>query len=215
MSSHHIVKDEQEPALLIADPSALSLQYVELLLEWSPTVLVTEPALREVLRWGIKVDVVVAQSRSLEKLKPRLQEQSPVKLLGFESADLLACAFIFLEDHEYNAVNVLADIYNSRVLDLSKSHKPVIDTVIFYNNQKWSYINTGRYSKWVTTGHHFGIHPVAQNTFFKSEGFYGDWENEMLLEPIELTVEITGKVMLLTNHKPFWVVEEVSTDLYQ
>jgi hypothetical protein len=215
MSSHHIVKDEQEPALLIADPSALSLEYVELLLEWSPTVLVTEPALNEVLRWGIKVDVVVAQSGSLEQLKPRLQEQSPVKLLGFESTDLLACAFIFLEDHSYKAVNVLADIYNSRVLDLSKSYKPAIDTVIFYNNQKWSYINTGRYSKWVTTGHHFGIHPVAQHTFFRSEGFYGDWENEMLLEPIELTAEISGKVLLLTNHKPLWIVEEVSTDLYQ
>lgn len=215
MSSHHIVRDEQEPALLIADPSALGLEYVEHLLEWSPTVIVTEPALKEVLRWGIKVDVVVAGMDSLERLKPKLQEQSPVQLLGFESADLLACAYIFLTDNGYHAVNVMADIYNSSALDLSKSFKASLDSIIFYNDQKWSYMQSGAYRKWVTTGHHIGVHPVAAGTFFKSEGFYTDWENEMLLEPIELTAEVTGQVTLQTNSKPLWVVEEVGIDLYK
>lgn len=215
MSSHHIVRDEQEPALLIADPSALSLEYVDHLLEWSPTVIVTQDALKEVLKWGIKIDVVVAKMDSLEELKPRLQEQSPVQLLGFESDDLLACAYIFLADHPYPAVNVLADIYNSTILDLCKSYKSSIDSIIFYNDQKWSYIQTGHYSKWITMGHHFGIHPVATNTYFRSEGFYTDWQNEMLLEPIELTAEVTGRVTLQTNNKPLWVVEGVSIDLYK
>lgn len=215
MSSHHIVRDEQEPALLIADPSALSLEYVEHLLEWSPTVIVVEHALAEVLKWGIKIDVVVAGVASLERLKPRLHEQSPVQLLGFESADLLACAYIFLTDNGYHAVNVLADIYNSQILDLCRSFESSLDSIIFYNDQKWSYISNGAYHKWVTTGHHMGVHPVAANTFFRSEGFYTDWENEMLLEPIELTAEITGKVTLQTNSKPLWLVEEVSIDLYK
>lgn len=214
MSSHHIVRDEQEPALLIADPSALSLEYVDHLLEWSPTVIVTQDALKEVLKWGIKIDVVVAKMNNLEELKPRLQEQSPVQLLGFESDDLLACAYIFLAEHPYHAVNVLADIYNSTILDLCKSYKSSIDSIIFYNDQKWSYIQTGHYSKWVTIGHHFGIHPVAASTYFRSEGFYTDWQNEMLLEPIELTAEVTGRVTLQTNNKPLWVVEAVSVDLY-
>lgn len=215
MSSHHIVRDEQEPALLIADPLALSLEYVDHLLEWSPTVIVTEPALEEVLKWGIKIDVVVAGMDSLDRLKSRLQEQSPVQLLGFESSDLLASAYVFLTDKAYHAVNVLADIYNSTVLDLSKSFKSSLDSMIFYNDQKWSYIQKGAYSKWVTTGHHLGIHPIASNTFFRSEGFYTDWENELLLEPIELTAEVTGRITLQTNSKPLWVVEEVSIDLYK
>lgn len=215
MSSHHIVRDEQEPALLISEPSALSLDHVEHLLEWSPTVIVTEHALAEVLKWGIKIDAVVAAMGSLEPLKPKLREQSPVQLLGFEFDDLLSCAYIFLTDSGYHAVNILADIYNSPVLDLAKSFKSSLDSIIFYNDQKWSYIQNGTYHKWVTTGHHIGIHPVASNTFFKSEGFYTDWENEMLLEPIELTAEITGKVTLQTNNKPLWVVEEVSIDLYK
>lgn len=215
MSSHHIVRDEQEPALLIADPTALQLEFVEQLLEWSPTVLVTENALNEVLKWGVKIDVVVARFESLEALKPRLVEQSPVKLLGFESNDLLSSAYIFLQDHHYHAVNVLADIYNSPILDLTKHFRSLIDSVIFYNDQKWTFVQSGRYQKWVSTGHHLGIHPVAAHTFLRSEGFYTDWENEMLLEPIELTAAVTGTIKLTTNEKPLWLVEQVSTDIYR
>jgi hypothetical protein len=176
---------------------------------------VTQDALDEVLKWGIKIDVVVARLQNLEALKPRLKEQSPVQLLGFEETDLLSCAYIFLADHNYHAVNVMADIYNSKALDLSKSYVAMMDSMIFYNDQKWCYIERGSYSKWVTTGHHLGVHPVAPGTYFRSEGFYTDWQNEMLLEPIELTAELTGRVTLQTNNKPLWVVEEVSVDVYK
>ena len=44
MSSHHFVKEGQEPALLIMD--ALSLALIEPLLEWAPQVIVCENALR-------------------------------------------------------------------------------------------------------------------------------------------------------------------------
>lgn len=215
MSSHHIVRDEQEPALLIDQADALSLEFVDLLLEWSPTVIVTTNALEEVLHWGIKIDVVVAQLNEIETLKPRLRPQSPVQLLGFETTQLLNAAFIFLTDHNHRAVNLLADIYTSGVLDLIKQYARQIDSVLYYNDQKWVFTQSGRFEKWVSTGQTFGIHPVASNTFFTSEGFYNDWQNEMLLEPIELTAEVTGKVKLQTNDKPLWVVEAVQTDVYK
>ena len=78
MSSHHIVRDEQEPALLIDDPFALQLDFIELLLEWSPTVVVTANALDEVLHWGIKIDVVIAHISDVKRIKPRIQDQRPI-----------------------------------------------------------------------------------------------------------------------------------------
>lgn len=215
MSSHHIVRDEQEPALLIDDPIALSAEYIDLLLEWSPTVIVTSVALDEVLTWGIKIDVVVAELSQIEALKPKLKIQSPVKLLGFESTDLLNAAYIFLKDHNHRAVNVLADIFNSKVLDLIKEFSIDMDSVLFNNDQKWVYAKSGKFEKWVATGQVFGIHPVANNTFFTSQGFYTDWQNELLLEPLELTAAQSGKVSLVTNSKPLWVVESVQTDIYK
>lgn len=215
MSSHHIVRDEQEPALLIDDPIALSAEYVDLLLEWSPTVIVTANALDEVLAWGIKIDVVVAQFTQIEELKPKLKVQSPVQLLGFDSTDLLNAAYIFLKDHDHKAVNVLGDIFNSKVLDLIKEFSIDMDSVLFYNDQKWVFAKSGKFEKWVVTGQVFGIHPVAQNTLFTSQGFYTDWQNEFLLEPLELTAAQSGRVSLVTNNKPLWVVESVHTDIYK
>ncbi len=209
MSSHHIVRDEQEPALIIHDPIALDMNFVESLLEWSPTVIVVESALEEVLKWGIKIDVVVARHESLEKLKPRLREQSPVQLLGFETGNLLDNTYQFLLEKGHMAVNVMADIYNSKALDLAKLYSFKLDSVIFYNNRKWVYAATGFFEKWVSTGHHFGVHPIAPNTFLTAEGFYNSRTNEMIMEPIELTSEVTGKVRIETNAKPLWVVEEL------
>ncbi|OEK05853.1 hypothetical protein [Roseivirga misakiensis] len=214
MSSHHIVRDEQEPALLIDDATSLSTEFIDLLLEWSPTIIVTKYALNEVLTWGIKIDVVVAQFDDIEELKPKLKPQSPVQLLGFESPDLLSCAYIFLNDQKHTAVNVVAKLYDSRALDLAKEYIETIDTVIYYNDKKWVFEPHGKFEKWVTAGRLFGIHPVAQNTFFSSEGFFADWQNEILLEPIELTSQVSGKVKLWTNNKPLWVVEDVQTDIY-
>ena len=57
MSSHHFVKEDQEPALIIADASAVSFEKIQELLEWSPTVIVMESSLEMVLSWGIKMDV--------------------------------------------------------------------------------------------------------------------------------------------------------------
>ncbi|MCO6359773.1 hypothetical protein [Roseivirga pacifica] len=215
MSSHHIVRDEQEPALLIDDPKTLGLEFVELLLEWSPTVVVTTNALEEVLHWGIKIDVVIAQFEQVEALKPRLKPQSPVKLLAFESNDLLNAGFVYLLDNQYPAVNVLADIFSTRILDMVKELSTELDVVLFYNNQKWVYVRRGLFQKWVSTGQVFGIHPIVPGTFFKSEGFYTEMENEPYLEPFELRAEVTGKVRVQSNEKPFWLIEEVQTDVYK
>ncbi|HYG16495.1 MAG TPA: thiamine diphosphokinase, partial [Bacteroidia bacterium] len=40
MSSHHFVKEKQEPALIIANGEACSRELLGQLLEWQPTVMV-------------------------------------------------------------------------------------------------------------------------------------------------------------------------------
>jgi thiamine pyrophosphokinase len=57
MSSHHIIRDKQEPALIIANGEACSMDILDQLLEWSPTVIVLDGAIDRVISLGIKVDV--------------------------------------------------------------------------------------------------------------------------------------------------------------
>lgn len=59
MSSHHVVTEQQEPALIIADARNASLEYIQPLLEWSPTIFVLQGSIDIVLNWGIKMDGIV------------------------------------------------------------------------------------------------------------------------------------------------------------
>ncbi len=59
MSSHHIVRDEQEPALLIANGEACQYELLGQLLEWSPIVVVLDSAVWRVLDLGINIDVLL------------------------------------------------------------------------------------------------------------------------------------------------------------
>ncbi|MFP9098400.1 thiamine diphosphokinase [Flavobacterium sp. RHBU_24] len=59
MSSHHIVRDDQEPALIIANGAACSKELMGQLLEWSPLVIVLDSAMKRVAELGIKVDVLL------------------------------------------------------------------------------------------------------------------------------------------------------------
>ena len=56
MSSHHIVRDFQEPALLIADGEMCRIELLEQLLGWSPVIVALDEALPKLVELGIKVD---------------------------------------------------------------------------------------------------------------------------------------------------------------
>ena len=84
MSSHHIVKENQEPALLILNTETIRFEKTQELLEWSPTVIVTEACLEKALGWGIKIDVVLAPAERIQSLTQTLHHQAPIQFILFE-----------------------------------------------------------------------------------------------------------------------------------
>ncbi len=65
MSSHHFVRDGQEPALIIANGELCSMELLGQLLEWNPYVLVLDGALQRVLDMNIRVDAVLGDFDSV------------------------------------------------------------------------------------------------------------------------------------------------------
>lgn len=141
MSSHHVIREKQEPALLILGMDNFSDEDLGQLLEWSPTVMVT-PLIAEMLdAWGIKVDWVIAD-------EPINEFQSDVKLLSLSGNSPLLSALKFLTFNEYPAVNVVTDEVDvSAYLPFANK----INLVIFYNNQKIYPVTSG-FSKWKPAG---------------------------------------------------------------
>lgn len=155
MSSHHIIREDQEPALLIMDARAVSMELIQELLEWSPTVIVFDHALDAVINWGIKVDVVIAAVDRVTKLTTLLQNQFPLKILSFNSPDeALSTALYFLIAKKQKAVNVIGT-------ETLESFEPfsALDISVLNQDKRWSFIRNGYYQKWLPAGRTVEIYP--------------------------------------------------------
>lgn len=154
MSSHHIVREDQEPALLIADAHAISFEIIQELLEWSPTVLVVEKALQEVLTWGIKIDVVIAPVGNIPQLTEALHDQFPLKLISCQGEDdAIATALYFLIAAKQRAVNIIS------LEQLERFESFPLDLAVFQSDKRWSFIRSGIFEKWVPAGRTLQFYP--------------------------------------------------------
>jgi thiamine pyrophosphokinase len=155
MSSHHIVREKQEPALLIMQIDQFDEEYLGQLLEWSPTVIVNAVILEKVLSLGIKIDAVMSN----EEESTITQEH--IKLIP-AGEDFLESALKYLVAEAYPAVNIITDHFEAKeylfYIDL-------IDLVIFNNDKKIYPIKSG-FSKWKSQGEDvFVVHPELIHAF--------------------------------------------------
>ena len=109
MSSHHIVRDDQEPALIIANGESCSSELLGQLLEWSPIVIVLDSAITRVIELGIKVDVLLGdfdRNFNAEKYK---DSQYPIEIVYTPNQNKtdLEKAFDYLIERKIPAVNVV------------------------------------------------------------------------------------------------------------
>jgi thiamine pyrophosphokinase len=109
MSSHHIVRDDQEPALIIANGLACSSELLGQLLEWSPLVVVLDSAVERVVNLGIKVDVLLGDFDRNFNAEFYKNHQYPIEIVHTPNQDKtdLEKAFDFLIQKGHKAVNVI------------------------------------------------------------------------------------------------------------
>lgn len=180
MSSHHIIREDQEPALVIDDASAENFETIQQLLEWSPTVIVTERALEQVLTWGIKIDVAIVPEESLEKWKLALHDQAPVKILA-TAYDSIDTALHFLVASKQKSVNIICEA------DLETFEGVgILDLSVIRNGKRWVFIRSGHFEKWLPAGTALNFQPQDAHP--------------------ELPVEKEGLVTVTRDHS-FWVCE--------
>jgi thiamine pyrophosphokinase len=110
MSSHHIVREKQEPALIIANGEACSSEILNQLLEWSPTVVVLDGAFDRVVALGTKIDVLLGDfddfPHDFEEIK---KSQYPIEIVHTpdqEKTDLEK-AIEYLIEKGHPAVNIV------------------------------------------------------------------------------------------------------------
>jgi thiamine pyrophosphokinase len=190
MSSHHIVRENQEPALVIFDARAIPFEKVQELLEWMPTIVVLHTQVEIVLSWGIKMDVVLVPASEETSWTERTKDQQPIEVISFQANEPpLNKTISLLQSRNIPAVNWLVKELQTLtgLIDFTG------DAEVFVDNKRWSRVKSGRFEKWLPTGTALYIFPEQACSEIADGKFI---------------VERDG-VVVLQGKQVFWVGEEV------
>lgn len=146
MSSHHFVKDQQEPAVWIVSAEGVSLNQIAPMLEWIPTVLVNEFAVEQVLTWGIKIDLILASEDFQKANDSILQEQFPLKFLTESDPKSLNQGIEYLLNTAHKAVH-LVGISHLQAFKLPAQISQ-LDLTIVDGDWKYYPVKSGVFRKW-------------------------------------------------------------------
>lgn len=187
MSSHHIVKDKQEPALIIANGEACSEELLGQLLEWSPFIVVLDHAIYRVLELGIKIDVWMGdfdQDHDFESIRA---QQDPLEIITTpdqEKTDLEK-AIDFLIERGFPAANIVwatgrrADHFITNITNLVR-YKEQMRLVLFDDYSKIFPLN-GTFEKWYVAGTPVSLIPVGSVEGIQTSGLKYNLHDEALI----------------------------------
>ncbi|RIW18673.1 thiamine pyrophosphokinase [Algoriphagus lacus] len=203
MSSHHFVKEQQEPAVFILGTEGLSFDSVAPLLEWVPTVLVWQECLDEVLSWGIKVDVILTTEEFQQENLQLLESQYPVKFLTLLNEKPLEEGLQYLLATKHPAAH-LVGVSHLTCHNLEEKLNQFDLTVI---DGGWKYypVKSGKFKKW-----------FAESTIrlLGKEGLPVEISNEngkLMLPLVYLTqLEVPEGITEIFGTGIFWVGEFVN-----
>ena len=186
MSSHHIVRDDQEPALIIANGAACSSELLGQLLEWSPLVVVLDSAMERVVELGIKVDVLLGDFDRGFDADYYKETQYPIEIVPTPDQDKtdLEKAFDFLIQKGHKAVNVIwatgrrADHTLNNFSTLA-SYRNELKIVLFDDYSK-VFLLPNSFKKWYPKNAIISLIPLGKVEKISTENLFYELQNEDL-----------------------------------
>jgi len=186
VSSHHIVREKQEPALLIANGASCDPELLGQLLEWSPFVVVLDNAIHRVLDLGIKVDVLLGdfdRGHDFEAIRAR---QYPIEIKHTPDQDKtdLDKGIEFLIERGFPAVNIVwatgrrTDHTITNLTNIVR-YREKIKVVVLDDHSKIIPLN-GSYEKWYAAGTPISLIPVGTVEGLVTEGLKYNLADESL-----------------------------------
>ena len=186
MSSHHIVRDDQEPALIIANGAACSPELLGQLLEWSPLVIVLDSAIERVLETGIKVDVLLGDFDRGFDPEYYKNQQFPLEIVHTPDQNKtdLEKAFDYLIEKNIPMVNVVwatgkrADHTITNLTNIVR-YRNLLKIVIIDDHSKIFLLPT-KFEKWYTANTPISLIPIGIVSGINSKNLFYPLNNDTL-----------------------------------
>lgn len=189
MSSHHIVREGQEPALIIANGAACDPELMDQLLEWSPFIVVLDGALQRVLERQIKFDVVLGDfdQQSPEDVMRMVPPHTLVLHVPDQDKTDLEKGIEYLISRNFEAVNILwatgqrSDHYMNNIATLAR-YKDRIGLVMLDNHSRIYPIHSG-FTKHFSAGTNVSLIPLNRVSNLSSRNLVWNLNGETLEYP--------------------------------
>lgn len=189
MSSHHIVRENQEPALIIANGQSCNNELLFQLLEWSPFVVVLDGALERVLRLGFKFDVLLGDFDRINPDHPVFSNQSDIEIVQAPDQNKtdLEKAMDFLLARGHKTVNIVwatglrMDHTFNNIITLAKYH-PQLEAVMLDDYSR-IYALPAVFEKYYHQGRVLSLFPVGEVDAITTKGLKYNLDHEKLWLP--------------------------------
>ena len=186
MSSHHIVRDDQEPALIIANGASCNPELLGQLLEWSPLVIVLDSAIERVMELDIKVDVLLGDFDRGFDPEYYKEKQYPLEIVHTPDQNKtdLEKAFDYLFERKIPAVNVVwatgkrTDHTITNLTNIVR-YRDKLKIVILDDHSK-VFLLPRRFEKWYTAKTPISLIPIGHVSGIHSENLFYPLQNDSL-----------------------------------
>ncbi len=186
MSSHHIVRDDQEPALIIANGASCSFELLGQLLEWSPIVVVLDSAIERVLQLDIKVDVLLGDFDGDFNPEIYKEKQYPLEIVHTPNQDKtdLEKALDYLIEKGHKAVNIVwatgkrADHTITNITNIIR-YRNKLKIVILDDHSK-IFLLPNKFEKWYTANTPISLIPIGKVSGITTQNLFYPLQNEEL-----------------------------------
>lgn len=148
MSSHHFVRENQEPGLYIEEWFSAAPELLEQLAQWAPKIIVHERVLDEVLTTGTKIDVVLyVNDKTVIEEKTRFQ--FPIEVVKAKNS--FEETIRFIEKHYINRIHIISSKTPEEITFETEAK------LTFFNSQHSFFSIEKGFEKWMAAGDTFAI----------------------------------------------------------
>ena len=192
MSSHHVVRDDQEPALIIANGEACSDELLHQLMEWSPFVLVLDGAVDRILEKGFRFDAWLGDFDSVQDQAfcqlPQYAHVEVVHTPDQEKTDLQK-GIEFLIGKGFPAANIVwatgwrQDHALTNVLTLPKYGDQLV--LGLFDNHTRTYVLPKEFKKWYPKGTQLSLIPAGKASGIETHNLVYNLNNGILELPYQ------------------------------
>ena len=186
MSSHHIVRDDQEPALIIANGLACNTELLGQLLEWSPLVIVLDAAIERVLDLGIKVDVLLGDFDRNFDTQFYKENHYPIEIIHVPDQNKtdLEKAFDYLIQKGHKAANVIwatgrRSDHTLNNFSTLASYRNMLKIVLFDDYSK-VFLLPNSFKKWYPKNAIISLIPLGKVENIRTKNLFYELQNEDL-----------------------------------